>query len=349
MDMRDITNFLPYRILTRYTEAKQLLEEGILPPPRFADIYPVYGCNHNCIGCDYTQLNSKPVMWSEQQFRQVMDELHDIGCEAVDACGGGEPTLNPHLYKMIDLWVEEYDNSFGLLTNGTRIQERLLDTVVDNVSYIRFSIEAATEEVFTKYKRPLSEDSGWNNVITNLKDTISLRDLIDSKLNIGYKFTIDKNNIQDIEEAFGLASELGVDSLQFKIIRNVESEISEEQKQEVKDLISYMSTGYPDLYVIANFDNYKLRGDCWLNPLWPTIDAYGDVWICCYYRHRMGSHKLGNMFDTPLEDIWYSREHLDKICDIDKSECLKYDCRFMKYNDMMYDVLANDLGQVRFL
>jgi len=84
-----------------------------------------------------------------------------------------------------------------------------------------------------------------------------------------------------------------------------------------------------------------------LSPLHVMIDAAGDAFACCYYRHRSEHHRYGNVFERPLRDLWYSAEHLKTINTIRKEECEKYDCRFIKYAEMMEDALAH--GELDFL
>jgi len=350
MNIDEVCSFLPYRVLSKYREARMLLD-GEMCPPRFVDLYPVYGCNHNCIGCDYQDLNSKPRMFSNKDFRTIMYDLDNIGCEAIDWCGGGEPTLHPYLSDMIDLWCEDMGHVTGLLTNGTMMSGKLRESVVDNASYVRFSLECATKETFNAYKRPKSEDVGFDTVIRNIRETVDLRDTTGSKCLVGYKFTIDQNNINDIPTAFTLAKDLGMDSLQFKLIRNVPTELDADMiplvSSQIAGLVGDGAAG--GVKVMANFADYQFKGGCWMNPLWPTIDAYGDVWACCYYRHRKDEHWLGNIFKDGLRELWYSDYHQEVMSSIDKCKCLKYDCRFMKYNDFMADVMVRHRGQVEFL
>lgn len=346
--MNEVFDMMKYRILTKYREARDILMKGEMAPPRFADIYPIYGCNQRCIGCDYSELNST---------NKVMEGLEDVvrtmaifGCEAIDFCGGGEPTLHPNLGSTLRL-REELDLRFGLLTNGTMVSGLLMEDVINNCSYVRFSMEAGSREVYNRYKGC----DHFNMVCDNMEDAIRFRDEVGSDCMIGYKFTVDENNVDDIAWAFRTAQNIGVDSLQFKPIRNVPSELSSQDMHVANTIIRKMCDAYPDLHVTSNLgtsmEQYQMKGGCWLNPLWPTIDPNGDIWICCYYRHRknQGRHKIGNIYTDDFHDIWYGPRHEEMISLIDKCECMKYDCRFMKYNDIMSDILLKHKGQLEFV
>ena len=149
-----VLDWLPLRVLSCYSEAL-MLKEGEMSPPRMAIIYPTYLCNHNCIGCDYTEENkSKKVMTKNEMFK-VIDQLHSIGVRGIEFCGGGEPTLNQHLPGTIDRMVG-HGVHFGILTNGTNLTKQLQEKLVKFGSYCRISIESALEKTFDYYKKPIN-------------------------------------------------------------------------------------------------------------------------------------------------------------------------------------------------
>ena len=84
-------------------------------------------------------------------------------------------------------------------------------------------------------------------------------------------------------------------------------------------------------------------------PVQIMIDALGDVYVCCYYRHRKKTHAFGNVLKTPLKKIWYSRAHLKAIQSIKIKECNVLDCRFAVYNDLMHEMMIKDRAQFDFI
>ena len=344
-----VLDWLNLRILSCYQEAV-MLKKGQMPPPRMAIIYPTYFCNHNCIGCDYSEQNKLKVMYTKAQFKNLIDQLHDIGIKALEFCGGGEPTLHPDLPEMIDRIIN-YGIDFGLLTNGTNLNGEIRKRFLGHGSYCRVSVEAATEETFNLYKRPTNENAGFKKVMGNIKNLVGERHHNPkSKLQISMKFSVDKNNFTDVPKALSLGKKLGVDSVQFKLIRNMPSEIKD--KKIIDWLYKKVETAqkrYPDLRVVPDFGKSVLKTKCWLSPLQVTIDPYGDAFICCYYRHRLNKHRLGNVFKDGLKNIWYSKTHWEKISQIDPKDCNKYDCRFHYYNELMEGLIIKDIGQLHFI
>ena len=350
-DDTNVLDFLKSRILSCYGEAV-MLKNGKMPLPRMCILYPTYSCNQNCIGCDYQELNGSNKSFTESEFDNVIGQLISIGIKSVEFCGGGEPTMHPYLPEAIRK-LSSNNIAFSLLTNGTNITGELVDLLVKYGSYCRISVEAASREVYSRYKRPASEKSGFENTINNIRRLVEYRDhnREHSRLQISYKYSIDMNNYTDIAKAVDVASQLKVDSIQFKLIRNVPSEIMDESIiMELHNKLEECRKVHPGFKIMGNLFKSKLSAcRCWLSPLQMTIDPYGDVYICCYYRHRLEDHKLGNVFRKPLRDVWYSRDHWDKMSRINTEECNKYDCRFHHYNEVMNSLVIRDETQLLFI
>jgi radical SAM protein with 4Fe4S-binding SPASM domain len=347
----NVLDYLKLRVLAFYQEAL-MVKEGKMPPPRMCILYPTYACNHRCIGCDYAEMNRHGKSLSRGEFEHILKELVSMGIKSVEFCGGGEPTLHTYLPKAIDMLAES-NIAFGLLTNGTMLSKEIQQKLVEHGSYCRISVEAGSRKIFDKYKNPAAENAGFDGVISNIREIVTMRNAgqQQSRLQISYKYSVDMNNYSDIFKAVTLAAKLEVDSVQLKCIRNVASEIREESIiTKIRAELEKAKKIYPHFRIVDNLDKTYLRKcGCWLSVLQLTIDPYGDVYICCYYRHRIGKHRLGNIFSQSLKDIWYSEAHWSSIKIIDIAECNKYDCRFHFYNELMYDLVIKDSGQLCFI
>jgi radical SAM protein with 4Fe4S-binding SPASM domain len=346
-----VFDYLKLRVLSFYHEAL-MLKEGHMPAPRMAILYPTYACNHRCIGCDYSELNQRGKSLSPAEMDHVIDELLAIGIRSIEFCGGGEPTLHPTLPAVIDRLVE-HGVAFGLLTNGTNLTDELIEQLVLHGSYCRVSVEAASRRIFDIYKQPSSGKTGFDAVIDGIAGLVAARNGSSAPhaLQISYKYSVDMNNFEDVLPAVALADSLQVDSIQFKCIRNVPSEIRDDRliarlQKEIADA-RLLHSRLPILENLGKSSLTKCR--CWLSPLQLTVDPYGDVFICCYYRHRRERHRLGNLFERRLQEIWYSQEHWQKIKQIDVEECNRYDCRFHAYNELMHEFVVEDEGQFAFI
>jgi cyclic pyranopterin phosphate synthase len=343
-----VFNLLHTRILSHYESAKKILGHT-MPAPRTAIVYPTYVCNQACPGCEYQDDNRNiATMMSKKQLLSVVDQLAKIGVKGVEFCGGGEPTLNPHFGDAL-LRLQKKGMSAGLLTNGTNLRGRLAKIAVKTLSYIRISLDAATAETYAMVKRPKSNASGFESVVSNIKTLVRLRKRFKSKVTLSVKFLVSTLNEKEIEKAAELANRLGVASLQFKSVRIFKSLGIGSREKQIQTRIARLAGKYPHLSVVGNVHRANITMKCWLSPVQIMIDALGDVFICCYYRHRKKTHCFGNLFKEPLSKIWYSKRHWDAIKNIKVSECNVLDCRFGVYNELMHQMMIKDIAQLDFI
>ncbi|MDZ4860659.1 MAG: radical SAM protein [Candidatus Hydrogenedentes bacterium] len=341
---------LQNRILTHWPEARMILEHK-MPAPRTAIVYPTYVCNQDCLWCEYnaenTDKNLTRVMSKEQLFK-LADELHQLGVLGVEFCGGGEPTLHPNLAELVRI-MKARGTSIGLLTNGTKLKGELASALVDCASYVRVGFDGATPETANRVKRPRTPEARFEAVCENIAHMLALRKERGAGVRISIKVVLDANNYHELEECVKVAIRLGVDSVQFKAARLVASELNAEQSEQVDRQLADIRNRYPQIPVVGGTEKITMTTHCWLTPLQLTVDPMGEVYLCCYYRHRKEKHSIGNCFETPLQDLWYSESHWEAIKGIQPHECNNLDCRFVKYNQVMDAAMKQNDMQYEFI
>lgn len=343
-----VFHLLHSRIISHYDSAKKIIK-GEMPAPRTAIFYPTYVCNQDCPGCEYAHENYNiGNMMTKDQMINAIDQLAALGIKGLEFCGGGEPTLHPNMIDAI-LRLKDHNISIGLLTNGTKLYGDLARVAVENLSYIRISIDAADEETFNHAKKPKSKTAGYDQVISNIKELVRIRKEINSQVTISLKYLVSNLNVDGLEAAAELAQNLEVDSIQFKGVRVFKNLMTQEQEKSVKERIANLNKKYSKLAVVGSIDKIDLKMKCWLSPVQTMIDPLGDVYICCYYRHRKEKHCLGNLFQESMHDIWYSQKHWDVIDKIEIPECNVLDCRFAIYNEIMSKMMIEDSAQLDFI
>lgn len=346
----EVFDTLQSRILTHWPEAKSILERK-MPAPRTAIVYPTYVCNQDCIWCEYNAENTNKdldrVMSRDHLFK-LIEDLRNLGVLGVEFCGGGEPTLHPNLAELVrDMHAK--GQSIGLLTNGTKLKGELASALVDCASYVRVGFDGATPETANAVKRPKTPEARFETVCRNIAAMIALRNERNAKVKISIKVVLDQNNVHEIEACVQLAIQLQVDSIQFKAARLVASELTEEQSEQVNVTLAELRRRYPGMAVVGGTEKINMTTHCWLTPLQLTVDPMGEVYLCCYYRHRKDRHSIGNCFETPLHDLWYSEQHWEAIDGIQPHECNNLDCRFVKYNQIMDEAMVHNDAQFEFI
>lgn len=345
----EVFDFLQNRILTHYPAAVKIRKRE-MPAPRTAIVYPTYICNQNCTWCEYNEENSHHHnLMKKDDFRNLIAALGDLGVQGIEFCGGGEPSLHPILPEVLR-YMAQRGISIGILTNGTKLYGELAELLVDHGSYVRVGFDGATEETVHKVKKPRSPEARYDAVCRNFRNMVAMRNERGTKCRISMKVVVDQDNYHEIEQCVQLAIDLNADSVQFKAARVTPTELNAEQAQQVNQTLAVCRQKYAgQMTVIGGAEKINAAHQCWLTPLQLVVDAVGDVYLCCYYRHRKEKHTIGNAFQSPLHDLWYSQEHWDKIDRIEPHECNNLDCRFVKYNEIMDRLMVEDDAQFEFI
>jgi len=321
-----------------------------MPEPRMAIVYPTYICNQDCLWCEYRAENTEHhTIMSREQLMQLIDDLHGLGVQGVEFCGGGEPSLHPNLAEAVRELAKR-GMSVGILTNGTKVKDDLAEALVDHGSYVRVGFDGGTEETIHKVKRPKTPEARFDAVCANVKNLVRMRNERNTKCRISMKFVVDKYNCHEIEEAVKLAIELTADSIQFKAARLCDSEMDAEQSEVINtEIVRCRETYAGQMIVVGGTDKIDMHQQCWLTPLQLVVDTLGEVFLCCYYRHRKEDHSIGNCFSDSLKNLWYAQKHWDKIDGIQPKQCNNLDCRFVKYNAIMDQVMGENDAQFEFI
>ena len=321
------------------------IRKGIIPLPKFADLHTSNKCNHNCIGCAYRNHLTSDIM-SEKEHVNIIGQLLDVGVEAFDFSGGGEPLMLPYITNIFDI-IKGEGRYYGLITNGSFLNEELAYKLSEQATYIRVSLEASCRADYESYKRVGPKE--WDKVISNIKRLVSIKNKTCSKCEIGIKFSVGKSlrGYSHYKNATDLGLDLGVDNIQFKALRHEPEELCLIDKHVEEELILQYDDicGFIRYWIVPEKDAYVPQ--CNLNPLHTVVDYKGDVYLCCYYYYRPETHLIGNMLNNEFLSFWGKAQHAEKIKNIDRRECMKVDCKFFRHHRIADEQLVR--GKVSWL
>src|SRR5690606_6460518 len=131
-------------------------------------------------------------------WNQILKDAHSLNCKMVQFIGG-EPTLYPHLNKLISDAKNIGYEFIEVYTNGTVISDEHIKTFIKNDVHIAFSIysnESGTQEIITKGK------GSFQKTIKNIKK------VIDSGLNVRASIIEMKENKDSIEKTESFVKEV---------------------------------------------------------------------------------------------------------------------------------------------
>lgn len=317
------------RVLSHYPQVKEIRRGGF-PFPRMAILYPVYGCNLRCVGCEYAAHNEAPTQLPQERWTSLLDELAQGGTTGVELCGGGEPLLHAGVVDAV-VHGARAGLRFGALTNGTCVSDRFLAEALPHFAYVRVTLDAATPETYARV-RPAPVASPWPAVLDNVRRLLAARR---PGTEISLKFLVHRLNRAELLPAVELARALGVDSIQLKAARGDPSALDPEEARAVSADLARARAAAGAFPVLGSLEKLTMQRRCELTPLQTTIDARGDVYLCCYFTHRAERHRIGNVLTQRFAEIWGGPRHAEAIAAIRPEECGRFDCRFVRYHQVL--------------
>lgn len=121
-----IYNFLGNSIVLGHARRMRFKEEEGFQPPYFLVLSPTMRCNLNCYGCYAGSYTQKDDLETEI-VDDIMRQSKELGMFFM-TISGGEPFVRPDL---LELFAKHNDMYFQVYTNGTLIDEKMADKLVE--------------------------------------------------------------------------------------------------------------------------------------------------------------------------------------------------------------------------
>ena len=331
------------KILSFYKEAKECLK-GKIPIPRMVSVWISQICNLRCTYCLFAEQNKKNHKFMEKdKFFKFIREISALEIESLEMSGGGESTLHPQFYDFGEYALSK-GLKVGLFTNGLIPLDY---NKIKNFSYIRFSLDAISNDDYNYIKNPLNKNN-FDKVILNIKKLIKEKKN-NERPRIGIKFLISFINYSKIENMISLARNIGANYVQFKSIHNSDIVPTSRQKTIANKIIKLnkLKVVNKKFFIIGNLEKDNNIIKCFLSPIHSVMDVKGNLYICCYFNGR--DLCIGNVFREGFRNVWGSKRHQRLIKKININECNKFDCRWTKYNQFMYDIIKKDVIDISFI
>lgn len=325
---------------TLYHEA-ELIDHGFIPAPRMAIINLTYTCNQKCYYCFWKDWNNKGTPEPIEKVPNLLEQLKGIGIKAVEFCGGGEPTCAKGFTDIVRT-AHDLGMKVGLLTNGIKFNGEIAETLLRTATYVRVSLDTIDPELYRKVRG--TDDC--TTVIENIKAALALKKQLNSDTQISIKVGISKEiGEKEINELFYYFDGWDIHNIQ---VKNLWNEKGAHYRRDINRLELQRIEGTHAIPVVKKVTYPKYMPEqCWITPVQLQADVYGDIYLCCYTMFRKNGHRIGNLYETPLKELWGSQKHRDAIADIKISECLCHDCRFQKYMKVIRKLQRN--GEWNFL
>jgi len=158
-------------------------------------------CNLKCIHCYASATpHPHPNELKREEMIDVIDDLSNMKLPVI-IFSGGEPLMNPYIYELSEIATEKGIRS-TLSTNGTLIDENVAGKIKDSgFKYVGISLDGMRE----KHDFMRGVKGAFDRSINGLKNIKNVG------IMSGVRFTVTKNNYDDLPKLFDLSLDIGID------------------------------------------------------------------------------------------------------------------------------------------
>ena len=281
-------------------------------------------CNINCYYCMYKDRCNSLEMTTDDA-KSVIDRLSGYGVKGITFSGGGEPTVHKDCTEILKYAKVKAD--VGLITNGVKFDSEVLNYLI----WVRFSVDAASPEVYQKIKgKPY-----FNRVIENITRAVRYRNNKALPVTIGFQSVITEANYFQLSAMANLAELIGVDYFQYRPVeRGAKQNKPALPKKDYK--IRIIDSWYK-WNELSEVDKYT---ECPGADFIGAVGADYNFYMCC---HHVGdsSASYGNILTDP---ILSSRKQVQDRFDYSKCPIA---CRGAVINQRLK--VYNNIEHVNFL
>lgn len=324
--------------------------------PLFIDIGATKACNIKCRFCYGTYQVMTGEIIPADVLCNLLRDAPRLGVKAMTFTGDGEPTLNPALYKAIQIGKKE-GLDIAVATNGLKLNDEQIGILLENLTWLRFTICSADKE---SYKFMHGIDA-FNTVLNHIAIAADMNQSHNfGATTVGMQMVLTPDCFDQILPLSRLAISLGVDYLQIKQFSDPGDEnmhpFDFDKYEAVKEDLrtaERMSNETTNIIVKWSMINEDKRGydHCIDLPFLFQISGNSKCYPCGFLFNRE-EFCYGDLKKQSLEEIitskryWKIINHMATEFDVHK-DCMGH-CRHDFCNEFLTDYL-NPPEHVNFI
>lgn len=317
-------------------------------PTRLAHVQIILAdlCQQSCKFCAYripgytsNQMFDEKRMMPEAKAIEILEDCAAIGVQAIQFTGGGEPTIYPYFARVLEKTIS-LGLKFSLVSNGGRITEEFAPLVAQ-ASWVRISLDSASEETYTKIRRVHS--SHWQKA----QNAVKLIKAQGTSCVLGVGFVVTPDNWTEVYEAAVLARDLGADNFRISAMFSQDDEKPfAEFHLEAAELCRKAASLSSPSFTVYNRFTERIEDLTEKNPedalcgyqfFTTYIGADLNVYRCCGYAYNERG-LLGSLKEQSFRNFWASQKRFDEQKSFDARGCER--CQFRKINSALAYVLG---------
>ncbi|MBW1783672.1 MAG: radical SAM protein [Deltaproteobacteria bacterium] len=329
--------------------------------PVHVEISPTNACNYRCTFCyaDFTGHEKRKI---EKEI--LIRLMNDMGQKGVKSClfaGDGEPTLVKYVMDAIRTG-KEAGIDMALNSNGKLFNEEWAENTLPYLTWLRFSVMAATPEIYSQVHGTRKED--WSRTIGNISKAVEVKRKHNLPVTIGIQQVLLPENAHEVAELARISKEMGVDYYVLKPFSLHQGNTA------YQDGISAVALRDRHLDILKKAEDLTndaftciIRWNTFLDdgvpsyerclglPFIAQIAADAKIYTCCPFFYH-DEFAYGDLHKEGFADIWMGqradrmRRQMAEQFDV-QHNCMSY-CRHHQINILLWK-LANPPAHINFI
>jgi MoaA/NifB/PqqE/SkfB family radical SAM enzyme len=350
-----VSQFASSKILQHIDRISEWKENKISRPITY-ELDMTNVCNAKCPFCfGFFEQSKHLVSMNLKEAKKILKQIKSFGGRAVTFTGGGEPLCNKDTTNAI-VYAKKIGLDVGFITNGILLNQDIIKDIVNNCTWIRISLDAASRE---KYKITHGMNSTtFDTVLENIKILVKTKKKYKSSITIGVGLLTYDKTIDDIIPFAKLGLSLGVDYAQYRPLlkKFKEKEINNKNQSVVLNNMktaekygtkNFLVVSSIHKYVLMEMGNTKRQYDiCHGHNFATVVAADQKMYLCCHMR-GMEKYCIGNLKKNTLKEIWYSEHRKKVFLNINFNDCPLL-CRCDSFNTVLFN-MQKKVDHVNFL
>ncbi len=301
---------------------------GTITAPLYVRIKPTNRCSHACHWCTYSDGTKRPKdvfaehlqtgMHGDMRERDVMptakafellDDLGDMGTNAVTFSGGGEPLMHPDIVPIMQrTCVNAIDLS--IITNGQALSGANSETL-SNAKWVRVSMDY-TNAAGMAASRHVPERM-FEQVMENIKNFAAQKS---RTCDLGINFIVTRENHEHLCSFAATLKETGVENVRFAPVyvqnfQQYHAPIAARVRDQLQEIQTFTDANFSvnSTYVLDHPGKLPERpfARCFYAQTVPVVGADLNVYPC-HNQAYSAMARIGSIAHQRFSQMWFSDE-----------------------------------------
>jgi len=316
--------------------------------PIYAEVSPSGACNHRCIFCALDYLEYKSGFIDTKALKRAIHQAAQGGLKSIMFAGEGEPLLHPDIAETVD-FTKKNGLDVSMTTNGVLFNKGLLNELLENLSWLRISLNAGRADTYALIHMTAKND--FIRVVENIREAVRIKKDKQYKCVIGIQTLLLPENSAEINLMAETFKEIGVDYLTIKPYShhplskskyrgNIDYSEYSTVNEELRQLESESFRIIFRTKTMRKFKRDRQYKHCYGLPFFTYISTAGDVYACSAYLGKK-EFCYGSIINDDFKIIWNSQRRKDIVFlvenELDAEKCREA-CRLDEINRYLWEL-----------